>query len=96
MLTAILAAGMGWNLVMRIAQDKVFGYSSSYWTNDALLNENSPANATGNAKRSRLLATSSCAMGTLLFPGNQKQVVQQRPHCIPRALGKWDLDKVAR
>merc|ERR1719265_2083809 len=41
-----------WKLVMRISGGDTFGYSSSYWTNDKLLNENEPDDAAGNAKYS--------------------------------------------
>jgi len=34
-----------WKLVMRISGGDTFGYSSSYWTNDKLLNENEPDDA---------------------------------------------------
>jgi len=35
-----------WKLVMRISGGDTFGYSSSYWTNDKLLNENGALTAT--------------------------------------------------
>ena len=35
---------------MKIAEDQTFGYSSSYWESDALLNENSPVDERVNAK----------------------------------------------
>ena len=42
---------------MRIAEDSTFGYSSDYWTNDALLNENSSPTDSSNAKYSTFLNT---------------------------------------
>ena len=35
---------------MKIAEDATFGYSSGYWTNTQLLNENSDVNENNNAK----------------------------------------------
>ena len=34
-----------WKLVMKVSGDATFGYSSAYWTNDALLNENADGKA---------------------------------------------------
>lgn len=40
----------GWKLVLKTNGDATLGYSSQYWTNSALLNENSDIGAVGNAK----------------------------------------------
>ena len=42
---------------MRIKEDSTFGYSSTYWTNDQLLNENSAITDNVNAKYSSFLST---------------------------------------
>jgi len=39
-----------WNLVMKSNGDTVLGFSSSYWTSSALLNEDSQPEDAGNAK----------------------------------------------
>ena len=40
---------------MQIAEDETFGYSSGYWTNDELLNEDSAPSDNVNAKYSGFL-----------------------------------------
>ena len=44
-----------WVPIMQIATDKTFGYYSAYWTNDALLNENSAPSDNVNAKYASFL-----------------------------------------
>jgi len=39
-----------WTLVMKVAADSVLGFSSPLWTNNALLNEDSPIDQAENAK----------------------------------------------
>ena len=41
--------------IMKIMKDHTFGYSSGYWTNDNLLNENSELSEKVNAKYSSFL-----------------------------------------
>ena len=43
---------------MQIIEDSTFGFSSSYWTNDALLNENSAIDEKVNAKYTSFLSKS--------------------------------------
>lgn len=43
---------------MQIMEDSAFGYSSAYWTNDQLLNENSAITDNVNAKYPSFLSTS--------------------------------------
>ena len=43
---------------MQIIEDSTFGFSSSYWTNDALLNENSAIDEKVNAKYASFLSKS--------------------------------------
>ena len=45
-----------WVPIMQIIEDETFGYSSAYWTNDALLNENSFLSDNVNAKYSGFLS----------------------------------------
>ena len=47
----------GDKLIMKIGLDDTFGYKSSYWTNDNLLNENSAPNVEENAKYATFLNT---------------------------------------
>ena len=42
---------------MQIIEDDTFGYNSAYWTNDALLNENSSPSDYVNAKYAAFLNT---------------------------------------
>ena len=47
----------GDKLIMKMGLDDTFGYKSSYWTNDNLLNENSAPNVEENAKYATFLNT---------------------------------------
>jgi len=47
-----------WVPIMQIIEDSTFGFSSSYWTNDALLNENSAVDEKVNAKYASFLSKS--------------------------------------
>ena len=44
-----------WVPIMQITEDETFGYSSGYWTNDELLNENSSITDNINAKYAAFL-----------------------------------------
>ena len=50
-------SGVDGTLIMKIGLDDTFGYLSSYWTNDNLLNENSAPNVEENAKYATFLNT---------------------------------------
>ncbi len=68
--------GGGWTLVMRINADSVLGYSATYWTNGALLNESPSASLTPtdafNAKfQSYLTTVGSIVRGCLTGTPNK-------------------------
>ena len=65
---------------MKIAEDSTFGYTSPYWTDEKLLNENSLPNANVNAKYAAFLNT----------PFNQIQMCS-RNNCVAYSFKKpWD------
>jgi len=69
-----------WIPIMKIAEDSTFGYTSPYWTNEKLLNENSLPNANINAKYAAFLNT----------PFNQIRMCS-RNNCVAYFFKKpWD------
>ena len=65
---------------MQIVEDSTFGYSSAYWTNDSLLNENALPNDNVNAKFATFLNA----------PFNQIRMYS-RTNCLSYSFKKtWD------
>ena len=67
-------------LVMKIADDETFGYSSSYWEDDTLLNENSPVDERVNAKYQAFLNVS--------FTDIQMCVESENSNCYTHSLDR--------
>ena len=47
----------GWVPIMKIVEDSTFGFSSPYWTNNKLLNDDSSFSSNANAKYAAFLST---------------------------------------
>ena len=72
-----------WIHIMQIAEDSTFGYTSAYWTNDALLNENALPDDNVNAKFATFLNA----------PFNQIRMCS-RTNCLSYSFKKtWDSAK---
>ena len=69
---------------MQIIEDSTFGFSSAYWTNDVLLNENSAINEEVNAKYASFLSKSFDTI----------RMCSENATCVSYAFGKtWDNAK---